>query len=44
METEPIKHTGLTVSESDLCYVDLHLANERRCYFVTMSLIGWVQA
>ena len=22
----------------------LHPANERRCYFVTMSLIGWVQA
>ena len=22
----------------------LHPANERQCYFVTMSLIGWVQA
>ena len=24
--------------------IGLRLANERRCYFVTTSLIGWMQA
>ena len=38
------KDTRYPVHESVGLILGLHPANERRRYFVTKSLIGWVQA